>query len=51
MITVATDGNTVVLTGAVASDDERRLVENMIRLEPGVHSVRNELQVPQPAGP
>jgi hypothetical protein len=45
-ITVAMDGNTVVLTGRVANDDERRLAENMLRLSPGVRDVRNELQVP-----
>jgi BON domain len=36
-------GNMVILRGRVADDDERRTVEGMMRLEPGVHEVRNEL--------
>ena len=39
------DGNVVVLSGSVASDDEVRLVEGMVRLTPGVRDVRNELKV------
>lgn len=38
--------DTVYLRGRVADDDERRLVEGMVRLEPGVHVVVNELTVP-----
>jgi hypothetical protein len=38
-------GEVIVLRGKVASEDERRLVEGMVRLEPGVHEVRNELEV------
>jgi hypothetical protein len=49
-IAVSVDGPTVVLKGTVASEDERRLVENMLRLAPGVRSVRNELQVPATGG-
>jgi hypothetical protein len=45
-IRVEVAGNTVILRGRVADDDERRLVEGMVRLEPGVHEVRNELTVP-----
>lgn len=43
------DGRSVVLQGQVvggdasAADDERRLVENMVRLTPGVFQVRNEV--------
>jgi hypothetical protein len=44
-ITVSTDGNVVVLTGSVASEDDRRIAENMLRLSPGVRELRNELQV------
>jgi hypothetical protein len=33
----------VVLRGTVADADEARLVENMIRLTPGVRDVKNEL--------
>ena len=39
------DGNVVVLRGNVATDDELRLVEGMVRLTPGVRDVRNELKV------
>lgn len=45
-IQVALEDRTVVLRGNVADDDERRLVEGMIRLTPGVRDVRNELTVP-----
>jgi hypothetical protein len=45
-ISVTMDGNTVVLSGTVASEDERRLAENMLRLAPGVRDLRNELQAP-----
>lgn len=38
----------VVLRGVVADEDEKRLVEGMVRLEPGVHEVRNELAVIPP---
>ena len=38
-------GNVIVLRGKVASEDERRLVEGMVRLEPGVHDVQNDLEV------
>ena len=37
------DGQAVVLQGIVADDDERRLVENMVLLTPGVTAIRNEL--------
>ena len=42
-VRVVMDGPVVVLQGQVADDDERRLVENMVRLTPGVHDVRNEV--------
>jgi osmotically-inducible protein OsmY len=38
-------GQTVILRGTVASEDERQLAEGLIRLEPGVAAVRNELVV------
>jgi len=44
-VNVGMDSGTVVIRGTVATADQRRLVENMIRLQPGVHDVRNELQV------
>jgi hypothetical protein len=40
------DGAIVILRGRVADDDERRLVEGMVRMEPGVREVRNELTIP-----
>ena len=43
------DGAVVVLKGNVGSDDEVRLVENMVRLTPGVRDVRNELKVAPPS--
>ncbi len=42
-IQVVMDGPAVVLRGRVADDDESRLVENMVKLTPGVNQVRNEL--------
>lgn len=39
------DGGTVVLTGSVDSASARRLAENLTRMEPGVRTVKNELQV------
>jgi hypothetical protein len=45
-VTIEVVGDTVILRGRVADDDEKRLVEGMVRLEPGVHEVRNELEVP-----
>ncbi len=38
----------VVLRGQVESEHARRLAENLVRLEPGVREVRNELQVARP---
>jgi len=42
---VEAQGEVIVLRGRVADEDERRLVEGMVRLEPGVHEVRNELEI------
>jgi hypothetical protein len=42
-IRVELAGGTVVLRGLVASDHDRHLAEGLVRLTPGVHSVRNEL--------
>jgi hypothetical protein len=44
-IQVAMQGEVIVLRGAVADDHERQLAELLIRLSPGVHDVRNDLQV------
>jgi hypothetical protein len=47
-ITMAVEGRTVTLRGQVADDDERRHVEAVIRLTPGVREVHNELVVKSP---
>ncbi len=44
------DGSTVVITGTVASFHQKQLAEAMLRLEPGVYELRNELQVTE-SGP
>lgn len=44
-IKVFVNGNTVTLRGTAINDDERRLVEGIVRLTPGVREVRNELAV------
>jgi hypothetical protein len=44
-IAISTDGPAVVLRGTVGSEHDRRLAEAMARLTPGVHDVRNELQI------
>jgi hypothetical protein len=44
-IQVNMDGQAVVLKGEVTDNRERRLVESMMRLTPGVHEVRNQLKV------
>lgn len=44
---VLVEGRTAVLRGEVFSAAERDLAENVLRLEPGVSQVRNELQVMQ----
>jgi hypothetical protein len=48
-VRVLMDGPAVVLQGVVADNDERRLVENMVRLTPGVNAIRNELAARNPA--
>jgi hypothetical protein len=45
-IQVRADGSTVVLQGTAASAYEARLAEAMLRLQPGVGDIRNELQFP-----
>ncbi len=44
-VSVDLDGAVIVLRGTVSSERERRLVEGMVSLNPGVRAVRNELQV------
>jgi hypothetical protein len=47
-VQVVADGGMVVLRGAVRDQDEARTVEGMVRLTPGVRSIRNELTYPRP---
>jgi hypothetical protein len=42
-IAIRMDGDKVVLSGQVRNNEERRLVESMMLLSPGVRSVQNEL--------
>ena len=42
-------GGEVVLRGAVKSESDARLAASLVRIEPGVQSVRNELTFPPPA--
>jgi osmotically-inducible protein OsmY len=44
-IAVAMEEGTVVLRGIVPSERERRLAEGVVRLTPGVRTVRNEILV------
>jgi len=48
-VTFSVDSGTLVLKGNVASRRDAKLAENLARLEPGVSSVRNELEYPAPA--
>src|SRR5262249_41879607 len=42
-IQVAVEGPVVVLRGNIADEQERRLAEAVLRMTPGVFTVRNEL--------
>jgi hypothetical protein len=42
------DGTSVVLRGRAADEAEARALESLIRFEPGVHAVRNEMTWPAP---
>jgi hypothetical protein len=44
-IRVGMAGPVVVLRGTVLNEHDRRLAENLLRLSPGVHEVRNELVI------
>jgi hypothetical protein len=43
-IALSMDGNTVVLRGTVKDQEEAQTVEGMVRLTPGVRTVKNELK-------
>lgn len=47
-LSVRMEGDTVILGGTVATDTERTLSEAILRLEPGVYSIKNEIQVKPP---
>ncbi len=48
--TVNFDGDTVVLSGAAASENERDVISQLLAIEPGIRNVRNEMTVGEPAG-
>jgi osmotically-inducible protein OsmY len=48
-VEVALNGPTATLRGVVASEHSRALAEQLARLEPGIWSVQNELEVVAPA--
>jgi hypothetical protein len=45
-ITFDLDGDVLVMRGTVPTEQERRLAESLLLLEPGVQKVKNELKVP-----
>jgi osmotically-inducible protein OsmY len=45
---VSVEDGQVVLRGTVANESDKRMMERLIQLEPGVNSVRNELDVAAP---
>lgn len=44
-VTVQMDGRTAVLNGTVGTERDKRLVELVLRLEPGIRTIENELTV------
>jgi hypothetical protein len=44
-LSIRMDGDAVILSGTVGSESEKSLSEAILRLEPGVYRVRNDLQV------
>lgn len=46
-VQVLTQGNVVILRGAVKDEDEARLLVNVVRLTPGVAGIQNELTFPK----
>jgi osmotically-inducible protein OsmY len=50
-IEVESDGNTVILRGAVDSERTSRLATILARMEPGVKRVQNELTVAESPSP
>lgn len=50
-ITVTLNGRTAILQGEVASERDRSVAEQLVRLEPGVSQVQNQLLVANPETP
>jgi hypothetical protein len=48
-VTVRMDQGTAVLSGVVSDARQRRLAEGLVRLTPGVHDVRNDVEVRETA--
>ncbi|MDA0657815.1 MAG: BON domain-containing protein [Planctomycetota bacterium] len=46
-LTVQVTGRTATLTGQVASEDERRLANRLVQIQPGISVIHDELQVAQ----
>ncbi len=44
-VTSSVEGGLIVLRGQVATESDKRLVERLVKLEPGIDSVRNEVTV------
>ena len=51
VVLVANPGGEVVMRGEVRTESDSKLAETLLKLEPGVRSVRNELTLSQPAEP
>jgi len=45
-VEVVVEDRVVILRGSAADDDERKLIEGMLRMTPGVREIRNELRIP-----
>jgi hypothetical protein len=43
------DGDTVIISGVAASENERDVITQLLALEPGVRGIRNEMTIGQPA--
>jgi hypothetical protein len=48
---IVMQGDTAVISGAAASENERDIISELVALEPGVRDVRNEMTVATPASP
>lgn len=48
---ITQQGDTIVLQGQAPTDEESRLAEQLLRLEPGVYDVKNELTIETPLPP